>query len=113
MNPLVAGWYKSFEKHPSMKNWESQGKFMMNMFFLTLVEIIFIGIVYVSTVQALPNYFWMKGIVFGLLVAGVRVYPRFLSMYMQTTYPGKLLAVEFVNGTIGCIIIGLGFSYFF
>lgn len=113
MNPFVAGLYKKFEKHPAMRQWDSQGKFMMSMFFLSLLEIVFVGLIYISIVQVLPNDFWLKGIVFGLLLAGVRVYSRFLSMFLQTSYPAKLLAVEFVNGLIGCVIIGLGFSYFF
>lgn len=113
MNPVVIKIYISFDQHPSMKRWDAPGKLYVNMFFLSFIEIVLIGIVYISTVQALPNDFWMKGLVFGLIVAGVRVYSKFYSMYIQTSYPSKLLAIEVVNGTIGCIIIGLGFSYFF
>lgn len=37
---------------------------------------------------------------FGLLLAGLRMLPRFFDMYMQTSYPNVLLVIELVNGTI-------------
>jgi len=30
----------------------------------------------------------------------------------MTSYPNVLLTIELINGTIGCIAIGLCFSYF-
>jgi hypothetical protein len=37
----------------------------------------------------------------------VRVYPRFWNMWIQTSYPRRLLAIEIVNGTIGTLAIAL------
>ncbi len=65
MTPVVRRIYKFFDQHPAMKRWDAPGKLFMNMFFLSFVEIVLIGFVYICTVQVLPNDFWMKGLVFG------------------------------------------------
>lgn len=111
-NPLVGKLYKKYEDHPAMKKVDSQGKWMLNMFIFTLLEVLFAGLIFFMAASALPGLGWFKGLYFGLLLAGVRVYPRFVTMFMLTSYPNSLLAVEFVNGIIGSIIIGLCFSYF-
>jgi len=41
------------------------------------------------------------------LLAAIRVYPRFWNMWIQTTYPARLLVVELVNGSIGTIAIAV------
>jgi hypothetical protein len=53
----------------------------------------------------------MKSLVFGLILIAVKIFPRFFDMWIQTTYPNRLLAVEFVNGTIGSFVIGVVFAY--
>ena len=52
-----------------------------------------------------------KGIVFAFILIALKIFPRFFDMWIQSTYPNKLLAVEFVNGTIGSFVIGLVFAY--
>jgi hypothetical protein len=41
----------------------------------------------------------------GVTFAAIRVYPRFWNMWVQATYPRRLLAVEVVNGTLGRLVI--------
>jgi len=48
-----------------------------------------------------------KALLFGLILVAVKIFPRFADMYMQTAYPNKLLAVEFINGTICSFVIAL------
>lgn len=113
LNPLVARIYKAYEKYPGIKNWGSQGKYVINMFMFTFLEICFISVVFICTIQAMPVNIWLHGMVFGIIISAIRIYPRFVSMYMQTKYPAKLLFIEILNGTIGSLIIGISFSYFF
>lgn len=40
-----------------------------------------------------------------LLLAAVRVYPRFWNMWIQSTYPRHLLAIEVVNGTLSTFLV--------
>lgn len=45
----------------------------------------------------------------GLAFSGMRVYPRLWNKWIQSTYPGRLLAIEFVNGIAStfCITLAL------
>jgi len=49
-------------------------------------------------------------LVLGGLFAGIRVYPRFWNMWIQSSYPNRLLVVELVNGTISTLVIVVGLS---
>jgi hypothetical protein len=61
------------------------------------------------------GFFWLRPLIgmqgyggalaLGLLLAATRVYPRFWNMWIQTTYPRRLLAIEVINGTLGTLAI--------
>ncbi|MFH8110168.1 MAG: hypothetical protein QXE42_01880 [Candidatus Aenigmatarchaeota archaeon] len=53
----------------------------------------------------LPGSLLLSTIFFGLILVAVKIFPRLLDMWMQSTYPNKLLTVEFINGTIGSFVI--------
>ena len=53
-------------------------------------------------VDGLPGTLLLGG-----LFAGLRVYPRFWTMWVQSTYPRRLLAVEVVNGVLGTLVVVL------
>lgn len=112
MNPLAAKYYKKYEDHPSMRKGGSQGKWMMQMFILSFISVFLAGLFFFITANAIPGTGWTKGLVFGLLLAGVQVYPRYVYFFMLTSYPKELRNVEFINGIIETIVIGLVFVYF-
>jgi len=98
MNPLVAGIYKKFEDHPAMKKWDNQKKYLLYMYLIgALIPSILFSFVYefISPIGIIP---------FGLILVGVKIIPRFFDMWIQSSYPNKLLAVEIVNGTILCFM---------
>ena len=105
-NPFVARLYKEAEGEPGLRSWPNQKKYIFSMFLGTQVEVFILTAAYLYLRQFLPE---PAGVGTALLLAGilaaVRVYPRFWNMWIQSTYPGKLLAVEFVNGTIGTFVI--------
>lgn len=47
----------------------------------------------------------------GFILVFIKIFPRFNDMWIQSTYPNKLLAIEFINGTIGSFIIAFVFVY--
>ena len=63
-------------------------------------------------------YLWLRGLVpfqgysaalmLGAVFAAIRVYPRFWNMWIQSTYPNRLLAIEFVNGIISTLVVTVG-----
>ena len=104
MNPLTAKIYKKYEKHPSMKKWKTKTKYLTGVFFVAgLIPILLIAIAY----QYLTPINWL---LFGLILFGIRIIPRFCDMWMQTAYPNKILLIEIVNGLILSFVIAFMFS---
>jgi hypothetical protein len=107
-NPVIDKMYADAAgRSPAVRQWPSKARYLVTQFLGTQVE------VYILTFA----FFWLRPHVatagvagalwVGLLLAAVRVYPRFWNMWIQTTYPRPLLAVEAVNGTIGTIAIAI------
>lgn len=111
LNPFVAKIYKNAEGSPALKRWPSIPKYIALQYAGILVQCLLWAFVFALIKSVLPGGVLMKGLVFGLILIVVKIFPRFFDMWIQSTYPNKLLAVEFVNGTIGSIVIGAVFSY--
>ena len=110
-NPFTARLYKKSEDDPGLRKWNSQKKYILAMFLGTQVEVyilsagyfILTGFIGVSAVIALLT---------AAVFSGIRVYPRFWNMWIQTTYPRRLLAVEVINGCIGTFVIIFSLYFF-
>jgi len=111
MNPFVAKIYKDAENSPALKKWPSVQKYISLQYVGILVQCLLWAFVFALVKLALPEGILTKGIVFGFILVAVKIFPRFFDMWIQSTYPNKLLAVEFVNGTIGSFVIGVVFAY--
>jgi hypothetical protein len=70
-----------------------------------LIQCLLFAFVYSFIKPILPGSLFLNTIFFGLILVAVKIFPRLFDMWMQSTYPNKLLAVEFVNGTIGSFVI--------
>lgn len=104
MNPFVAKIYKELHNHPSMKHFSSQGKYLANVFLVAgLIPIIFCAIIYIN----IGPISFLK---FGVLLSFVRIIPRLCDMWIQTSYPNKLLVIELTNGCILSFVIAYMFS---
>jgi len=112
-NPFIDRFYKEAQqKDPGVKKWPNQKKYLLYMFLGTQIEVYILAL----------GFFWLRPIIshpgmlgalfIGLLFTGIRVYPRFWNMWIQSTYPKKLLAIEVVNGTISTLLIILGLQLF-
>ena len=111
MNPVVAKSYKKFENAHGLKKWTNVTKYLVNMYVLgILIPSLLFAFVYALVKPALPGGILPKALLFGLILVAVKIFPRFADMYMQTAYPNKLLAVEFINGTICSFVIALIFA---
>jgi hypothetical protein len=65
-----------------------------------LIPSILFAFVYTYIKPVLPGDVLMNTVVFGLILVVIRIIPRWADMFMQTTYPNKLLKIELLNGTI-------------
>ena len=111
MNPLVAKIYKNVEDSPAFKKWKSVPKYILFQYIGVLAQCLLWSFVFALVKPALPEGILKKGVVFGLILVVVKIFPRFFDMWIQTTYPNRLLLVEFINGTIGSFVIGIVFTY--
>ncbi len=111
MNPFVAKIYKDAENSPALKKWPSVPKYIGLQYVGILAQCLLWAFVFALAKTALPDGVLIKSFIFGLILIAVKIFPRFFDMWIQSTYPNKLLAVEFVNGTIGSFVIGVVFAY--
>ena len=71
----------------------------------TQVEVYVLIVLYVwfRPVAGMPG---MAGaLILALALSGARVYPRTWNMWIQSTYPNRLLAVETINGVLSTVTI--------
>lgn len=74
-------------------------------FFGILIQCILFAFVYSFIKPVLPGTLILNILFFGLVLVAVKIFPRLFDMWMQSTYPNKLLMTEFVNGIIGSFVI--------
>jgi hypothetical protein len=99
MNPFTAKIYKKYQSHPSMKIWTNQKKYLTGVFLVAgFIPNLFI----ITTYQFLAPISVMN---LSLILFGVRIIPRMCDMWMQTSYPNKILLVELINGAILSFVI--------
>ena len=108
MNPLVDKIYKSYKESPALKKWASLKKYIINMYLLgILIPSLIFAFVYAFINPIFPENLVLKILYFGLIMIGVRIMTRFFDMWLQTSYPNKLLVIEIINGIIGSFVIAL------
>lgn len=106
MNPLIARIYKEAQGNPALKVWENQKEYLAKMFAGTQIEIFIItgAYLYLRQLFSDPTNLGVA-VIISCIISATRVYPRFWNMWIQSTYPMKLLIVEIVNGTIGTFVV--------
>jgi len=110
-NPAVAKMYNACQGEPGVKSWASKKAYVSWMFAGTQVEVFILTGAYLFLRDFFPEQSGTSTAwILGGLFAAIRVYPRFWTMWIQTSYPNRLLAIEFVNGTIGTFVIVLCLS---
>ena len=108
-NPFIDKMYKKAQdEEPGVRKWSSMAQYMPRQFLGTQVEVYILAFAYVWLRPLVPFKGYVCALVLGLLFVGIRVYPRYWNMWIQSTYPRRLLAVEFVNGTISTLVVTFG-----
>ncbi|MEZ4744347.1 MAG: hypothetical protein R3B45_18165 [Bdellovibrionota bacterium] len=111
-NPLVDKLYQEAQKNsPGVKRWDSKPKYLITQFLGTQIEVFILSFGYIWLKTLIPLEQTNLTILLAALFAGIRVYPRFWNMWIQSTYPNQLLAIEFVNGIISTFTIIIGLSF--
>lgn len=111
MNPVVAKIYKEAEASPALKKWPNVPKYLLLQYIGVLIQCLLWAWVFTLIKPALSDEILGRGIMFGFILVFIKIFPRFYDMWIQSTYPNKLLKIEFINGTIGSFIIAMVFAY--
>jgi hypothetical protein len=106
MNPISAAAYKAGASSPAVKVWKNLPLYLGLQFAGILLQTLLWAFVFAQFRPALPPGL-VGGLAFGLVLVAVKIIPRLIDMWMQTTYPGRLLKVELVIGVIGSLVVGL------
>ena len=106
MNPFVARIYGEAQGHPAIRVWENQKEYLVKMFAGTQIEIFILTGAYLYFRRLFPDPTGLGvALIISCILSAIRVYPRFWNMWIQSTYPVKLLIVEVVNGIIGTFVV--------
>ena len=103
-NPLVDRVSAEANRHPSARQWSSQPRYFLAQFLGTQVEVYLMSFAFFF-IRPLAAPGFSGALEAGGLLAALRVYPRFWNMWIQTTYPRRLLLIEVINGTLGTLFI--------
>jgi hypothetical protein len=107
-NPIVDRVYAGAAGEPGVRIWTSKPRYLLTQFLGTQVEIYILSLAFIwlRPMVAIPGL--GGALALGLVFAGIRVYPRFWNMWIQSTYPGRLLAIELINGTLSTFVVSVG-----
>jgi hypothetical protein len=105
-NPFVDRIYQDAQKiEPGVRKWPSRGKYLLFQFLGTQIEVFILTLGFLWIRPHIPFDGISGGVILGLLFAAIRVYPRFWNMWIQSTYPNRLLGFEFVGGIVSTLTI--------
>ncbi len=92
---------------PAVKQWASKPRYFVTQLLGTQVEVYTLTTAFVWLRPLIGSGGYSGALLLGSLFAAIRVYPRFWNMWIQTTYPNRLLAIEVINGTLGTLVISV------
>lgn len=108
-SPAVARIYRAAEKaEPGVRQWSTRKAYIVRQFLGTQVEVFILTACFFWLRPLIPASGVAGAALLGLALAAVRVYPRFWNMWIQSTYPNRLLKVEAVVGTLGTLLVICG-----
>ncbi len=105
-NPIVGKVYaQAMQFEPGVKKWDSKPRYLFTQFLGTQIEVYILTIAFFGFrpcigVQGLPG-----ALLLGALLACVRVYPRSWNMWIQSSYPNRLIWIESINGVLSTVTI--------
>ncbi|MCA9406870.1 MAG: hypothetical protein KC684_10045, partial [Candidatus Omnitrophica bacterium] len=90
---------------PGVKKWPIKMRYLLTQFLGTQIEVYLVTLIFLWIRPLIQIEGMIGALTLGLLIAAIRVYPRFWNMWIQSTYPNRLLKIEFFAGTVGTLVI--------
>lgn len=112
LNPMSKHIQDRLKKDPGVKKWHSQNdQFIQILLVGTVIPSLLWAIAFVFVSPLLPASNLMQTGYFGLLLVGVYVIPRFTHTSVMASYPGKMLIMDLINGTLVSFVIAGVYAY--
>ena len=116
MNPYIAGTFKKFEGHASIKSMEyfgGLGNWLLLTFTFGFCLTAFFIILYIILYKGIPGNNWIKkGLFFGIMIAIIKAVPEAFNQWMIFVYPNILIILQLLNTIIGLILFGIYLAFF-
>jgi hypothetical protein len=106
-NPITDKLSRDLEAGPAVKQWPSKPRYFLTQFLGTQVEVYILTTGFLWLRPSIAEAGYGGALLLGALLTATRVYPRFWNMWIQTTYPNRLLAIEVINGSVGTLAIAV------
>jgi len=111
-NPVVDGMYAAAMKdEPGVKDWPSKGRYLTTQILGTQVEVYVLAFTYAFLHPLLGMKAMSATLLLGVIFCGIRVYPRSWNMWIQSTYPNRLIAIETMGGVVSTFTVVLGLHF--
>ena len=112
-DPAVTKLCRSPGAPSALKKWKNVPKTIIFQYLIILLQCVLWAVVFVLGLlfDVFPDGFYMKGFTLGLVMAIVNIVPIYFKMFIEATYPNKLLAIGFAKGVIGNLIMGFTLAY--
>lgn len=98
---------------PALKKWKNVPKKVIPQYLIILIQCIIWAVVLILGLlfDVFPSGYYMKVFVLGSVMAIVNIVPIYFKMWIEATYPNKLLAIGAAKGIIGNYITGFTLVY--
>jgi len=111
-NPVVDGIYsRAMKEEAGVKDWPSKARYLITQILGTQVEIYILAFSY-AWLRPLLDVDGLNGaLLLGVAFCGIRVYPRSWNMWIQSTYPNRLIGIETLVGVISTFTVVGGLHF--
>ena len=110
-NPPVDKAYNTEPVHPSVKVLPKSGSTIGKILAAVFLQCALWACVYTMVKPALGESALHRGLVFAGILTVVKLIPRDADRILLTTYPMRRMIIEFINGAICAVVVGLVFGY--
>ncbi len=111
-NPIVDRIYaQAMKEEPGVKDWPSKPRYLVTQILGTQVEVYILAFAFAWLHPLLDMDAMTATLLLGLVFSGIRVYPRSWNMWIQSTYPNRMIGIETVVGVISTftVVVALHF----
>ncbi len=111
-NPVVDGIYaRAMKEEPGVKDWPSKPRYLVTQILGTQVEVYILAAVFAWLHPRLGLEAMTATLLLGVAFSGIRVYPRSWNMWIQSTYPNRMIGIETFAGVVSTFTIVVGLHY--